>query len=99
MLNFKNIEGDAYNAFIDQYLVLEVNDYKNTEYNQIEQLMELVEASHCELILIETQSHGLDLIEFLENIEKIVIFKKTKSCNTYHVTVQKPLLSSLLDLI
>jgi hypothetical protein len=93
MLILNNIEGDKYNPFIDQYLVLQVNDYANTQFNEIDQLLKMIEQSHEELIMIETQIHGLDLIQFLENIDKIVIHKQVKACDTYHLTVQKNLLN------
>jgi hypothetical protein len=95
MLVLKNIEGDKYNPFIDQYLVLEVNDYVNTEFDQLEQLVKMIIKSHEELIVVETQSHGLDLIDFLENIGKVVIHKQAKILNTYYLTIQKSLLDSL----
>lgn len=92
MLSLKNIEGEQYNPYIDQYLVLGVNDYTNTEFTQIEQLFNMIETSHSELIMIETDAYGLDLIQFLDNISKIVIFKTVRSINTYHITIQKNLL-------
>jgi hypothetical protein len=95
MLLLRNLEGDKYNPFIDQYLVLQVNDYANTNVDEIKQLLKVVEASHDELVMVETEAHGLDLFEFLENIGKVVIHRQVKSCNTYHLTVQKSLLDSL----
>jgi hypothetical protein len=92
MLLLNNLEGERYNPFIDQYLVLRVNDYVNTDFTQIEQLFNMIEASHNELIMIETDAYGLDLIQFLDNISKIVIFKVNRSVATYHITVQKNLI-------
>ena len=92
MLLLNNLEGQQYNPYIDQYLVLGVNDYANTEFTQIEQLFNMIEVSHQELIMIETDAYGLDLIQFLDNIGKIVIFKTVRSVTTYHITVQKNLL-------
>lgn len=92
MLLLSNLEGEQYNPYIDQYLVLTVNNYANTEFTEIEQLFNMIETSHSELIMIETDAYGLDLIQFLDNIGKIVIFKTVRSVNTYHITVQKNLL-------
>lgn len=92
MLLLNNLEGEQYNPYLDQYLVLQVNDYVNTEFTQIEQLLDMIEASHEELIMIETDAYGLDLIQFLDNISKIAIFKTVRSVATYHITVQKNLL-------
>lgn len=92
MLLLNNLEGQQYNPFVDQYLILGVNDYANTQFTQIEQLFNMIETSHSELIMIETDAYGLDLIQFLNNISKITIFKTVRSVNTYHITVQKNLL-------
>ena len=92
MLLLNNLEGEQYNPYLDQYLILQVNDYVNTEFTQIEQLFNMIEASHDELVMIETDAYGLDLIQFLDNISKITIFKTVRSVNTYHITVQKNLL-------
>lgn len=93
MLLLQNAEGSNYNPFIDNYLVLLVNDYANTQLNEIEQLLETVDRSHEELVLVETQSHGLDLFQFLENIGKVVICKIQNCGNGYYLTVQKSLLN------
>lgn len=93
MLLLQNVEGSKYNPFIDNYLVLKVNDYANTNLDEIEQLMDTVERSHEELVLVETQSHGLDLFQFLENIGKIVICKEDKRRDAYYLTIQKSALN------
>lgn len=93
MLLLQNLEGSQYNPVLDNYLVLLVNDYANTQLNEIEQLLDTVERSHEELVLVETQSHGLDLFQFLENIGKIIICKDDFLHNTHYLTIQKSVLN------
>jgi hypothetical protein len=93
MLLLQNVEGSKYNPFIDNYMVLKVNDYVNTNLNEIEQLLDTVERSHEELVLVETESHGLDLFEFLENIGKIIICKADKQADAFYLTIQKSVLN------
>ena len=89
MLHLTNDEGSNYNPLIDNYLVLQVNDYANTELSEIEQLLETVERSHEELVLVETQSYGLDLFQFLENIGKIIICQIDNLSGNYYLKIQK----------
>jgi hypothetical protein len=93
MLLLQNIEGSNYNPFIDNYMVLKVNDYVNTSLNEIEQLMDTIKRSHEELVMVETQSHGLDLFQFLENIGKIIVCKSDKQADTFYLTIQKSVLN------
>jgi hypothetical protein len=93
MLLLTNAEGDRYNPFIDNYLVVKITDYTNTRLTEIEQLLKVVESSHEELVLVEAEEHGWDLIQFLENIGRLYIFNADKRGNTHYLTVQKSLLS------
>ncbi len=93
MLLLQNLEGSNYNPVLDNYLVLQVNDYANTQLNEIEQLLDTVERSHEELVLVETQSHGLDLFQFLENIGKIIICQVDNLAGNYYLKIQKSVLN------
>lgn len=93
MLSLNNIEGTQYNPFIDNYLVIGVNNYADTDLTEIETLVDCVEQSHNEFVMVETQTHGMDLMQFLENIEKIVIFKVEQKIDSYYLTIQKSLLN------
>lgn len=93
MLLLTNAEGDRYNPFIDNYLVVKITDYTNTRLTEIEQLLKTVESSHEELVMVEAEEHGWDLIQFLENIDRLCIFKADKRGNTHYLTVQKSLLT------
>lgn len=93
MLLLQNLEGSQYNPVLDNYLVLLVNDYVNTQLNEIEQLLETVERSHEELVLVETQSHGLDLFQFLENIGKVIICHTENLAGNYYLKIQKSVLN------
>lgn len=92
MLLLQNLEGDCYNPFIDNYLVLQINNYIDTQLEAIEGLVKAIEASHDELIVVETGADGFDLIGFLEDIGKILIYKTASAAGCYYLTIQKNLL-------
>lgn len=89
MITLTNIEGDRYQPNLDNYLVLATNDYLNTVLSEIETLVKMIKASHEELIIIECEAYGLDLIKFLENIGVICIFKSEQRGLTHYITIQK----------
>jgi hypothetical protein len=89
MITLTNIEGERYQPNLDNYLVLATNDYLNTALNEIETLVKCIKSSHDELVIIECEAHGHDLIKFLENIGVICIFKSEQKGLTHYLTVQK----------
>jgi hypothetical protein len=89
MITLTNIEGDNYSPNLDNYLVLATNDYLNTALGEIETLVKCIKASHKELVIIECEAYGHDLIQFLENIGVIVIYKSEQRGLTHYITVQK----------
>lgn len=92
MVTLTNIEGDRYQPNLDNYLVLATNDYLNTALSEIETLVKCIKASHEELVIIECEAHGCDLIKFLENIGVICIYKSEIKGLTYYLTIQKSVL-------
>jgi hypothetical protein len=89
MITLTNIEGDRYQPNLDNYLVLATNDYLNTALGEIETLVKCIKQSHEDLVIIECESYGYDLIKFLENIGVIAIFKTEQKGLSYYLTVQK----------
>jgi hypothetical protein len=89
MITLTNIEGDRYQPNLDNYLVLATNDYANTVLGEIETLVKLIKQSHQDLVIIECEAYGYDLIKFLENIGIIAIFKQSQKGLVYYLTVQK----------
>lgn len=89
MITLTNIEGDKYSPNIDNYLVLATNNYINTALGEIETLVKCIKASHEEFVIIECEAYGYDLIQFLENIGVICIFKIEQKVLTYYLTIQK----------
>lgn len=89
MITLTNIEGDRYQPNLDNYLVLTTNDYLNTALGEIETLVKCIKASHEELVVVECEAHGLDLIKFLENIGVICIFKSEQRGLIHYLTIQK----------
>ena len=89
MITLTNIEGEKYQPNLDNYLVLATNDYFNTALGEIETLVKCIKQSHTELVIIECDSHGYDLIQFLENIGVICIFKTEQKGIAYYLTIQK----------
>jgi hypothetical protein len=92
MITLTNIEGDRYQPNLDNYLILATNDYLNTALNEIETLVEFIRASHDEFIIVECEIHGCDLIQFLENIGIIIVFKTEQKGLSYYLTIQKSLI-------
>ena len=92
MLLLTNAEGDRYNPFIDNYLVVKITDYANTRITEIEQLLKTVESCHDDLVMVEAEEYGWDLIQFLENIGRLFVFKSEKRGNTHYLTIQKSLI-------
>lgn len=92
MLYFTNAEGSKFNPAIDNYLVVKVTDFANTKVSELQQLLKLIESSHDEMVMIEADGHGQDLIMFLENIGKLCVFKAKKCGNQYYSSVQKTLI-------
>jgi hypothetical protein len=92
MLLLTNIEGDKYNPVLDNYLVVRVNNYANTAYDELQALLDLVNKSHEELVMVECDRESLDIFTFMEDIAKLVIFKVVQKANNYYLTVQKSLI-------
>ena len=89
MITLTNIEGERYQQNLDNYLVLATNDYLNTALGEIETLVKCIKASHEELVIIECEAYGYDLIKFLENIGVICIYKSEIKGLTHYLTIQK----------
>ncbi len=89
MITLTNIEGGCYQPNLDNYLVLATNDYLNTALSEIEILVKCIKDSHEDLMIIECEAYGYDLIQFLENIGIICIFKSEQKGLAHYLTVQK----------
>jgi K+-sensing histidine kinase KdpD len=89
MLLLQNIEGDTYNPILDNYLVVKVVNYANTAYDELQSLLDLVANSHEELVMVECDSHRLEIFNFMENISRLVVCKVVRKANRYYLTVQK----------
>jgi len=89
MITLTNIEGDKYQPNLDNYLILATNDYTNTALCEIERLVKCIKQSHTELVIVECCAYGYDLIQFLEDIGVICIFKTEQKGIAYYLTVQK----------
>ncbi len=53
MLVLQNIEGDSYNPILKNYLVVKVINYDETALNDLQRLLELVNKSHEDLLMVE----------------------------------------------
>lgn len=92
MLLFQNIEGAAYNPNLDNYLVVKTTNLVDTSFEQLQKLLDLIENSHDELVMIECCSQCLELFTFLENISKLFILKLIQSTTACYLTIQKNLI-------
>jgi hypothetical protein len=88
-LIIRNDENQAYNPYIDNYMVLSTNDYTNTSVSEIQTLLECINNSHGNLVMVEVQEQGYDMISFLENIGKIAIHKVDHKGTYYYTAIQK----------
>jgi hypothetical protein len=89
MLTLKNPENQTYNPNIDTYMVLETTNYLSTPLEDIQHLLHTVNNHHEELVVVETNNDGLDIVRFLENISKVDVRTVDKRAGYYYLTLQK----------
>jgi hypothetical protein len=90
-LIIRNDENQTYNPKIDNYMVLSTNNYSMTEASEIQSLLDCVNNSHQDKIMVEVQNDGYDMLSFLENIGKISIHRADRKGIVYYTTIQKVL--------
>lgn len=97
MLVLKNAEGSKFNAQLDNYLVISLEDQilAHVTDGQLEWLVEVTDGFHSEPLVIEAQSELSDVIDFLVNIDKLVCFNRTKISKGIYYTVQRNLVGDL----
>jgi hypothetical protein len=79
---------------IDNYMVLSTNNYSMTEASEIQSLLDCINNSHQDKIMVEVQNDGYDMLSFLENIGKISIHRTDRRGIVYYTTIQKVLESA-----
>jgi hypothetical protein len=92
MLILTNSEGEKFNPIIDNYLILQTASYASTAFNEVEQLLTMLNTAHSELVVVETSQEGLDLLQFFENIGKLIVCKVISHATGFYLTIQKSVL-------
>jgi hypothetical protein len=97
MLVLRNAEGSKFNANVDNYLVISLENQKLEDLNQgqLEWLVEVTEGFHSETLVIEAQSDLSDVIDFLIDIDKLICFNRSKISKGVYYTVQRNILDDL----
>lgn len=91
MLQLTNAEGSQFNVLVDDYLSIKTTEetVANVTYEQLQFVHELLSQFDDSTLVVECDYYTQDIIKFLENIDKIVIFKETHLGSYCYFTIQK----------
>lgn len=94
MLQLTNAEGSKFNPFLDEYLCIHSTEetLANVTYEELVMINRLVNNFDSYTLVIECDRKTQELIQFLDNIGKLIIFNEKHLGSYCYYTVQKSLL-------